>query len=141
MIFAFVLGVLGIIAATFLLLFLFISSLFAQLSGWSQLAARYGRNAPEDVWTMFRESVKIGPVRYRRIVRACPCPEGLFLGIGFLLRHKTICIPWTDFWDFHTTTFYRRPCMGMRAGKPPIATILLSNNLYRAMWPYLRACQ
>lgn len=133
----FVLGVLLIILVSFLLLFWFISWLFGRLSGWNRLAARYGCRAPKGVWTYSRESARIGPVRYRRIVKAGLTQEGLFLSVSSIVRHKAICIPWAEFGDFQSEKLYWRACMRMSVGKPPIATLLLSTDLYRAMHPYL----
>jgi hypothetical protein len=133
----FVLSVLLIILVSFLLMFWFISCLFGRLSGWNRLAARYGCRAPEGVWTFFRESARIGPIRYRRIVKAGLRPEGLFLSISSIVRHKAICIPWAEFGDFQPEKLYWRPCMRMSVGEPQISTLLLSADLYRAMHPYL----
>ncbi len=133
----FVLGVLLIILVSFLLMYGFLSWLFGWLSGWNRLAARYGCRAPEGVWTFLHESVRVGPVRYRRIVKAGLGPEGLFLSISSIVWHKAICIPWTEIGDFQPETFYRRACMRMSVGKPQISTLLLSPDLYRAMHPYL----
>jgi hypothetical protein len=133
----FVLGVLLIILASLLLMFWGISWLFGRISGWNRLAAQYGCKAPEGVWTFFRESARIGPVRYRRIVKAGLRPEGLFLSISSIVRHKTICIPWAEFGGFQSEKLYWRDCMRMSVGKPQISTLLLSTDLYRAMYPYL----
>ena len=129
-------GVLLTVLVTFGLLFGLISLLFIRLSGWNRLAARYGCSPPEGVWTIVLESATVGIVRYRRIVKAGLRMEGLYLMIGFL-GHRTICIPWSDLGEFQSGRIYRRPGMRMTAGKPPIARLVLSMDLYRAMYPYL----
>jgi hypothetical protein len=134
---AFVLGVLAIILLALLSMLWLISRLFSVLSGWNRLAVSYGCMAPDDAWTFSRESIKVGPVRYRRIAKAGLKPEGLFLAVGGIIRHKPICIPWTDLGDIHTAKFYQKPCMHLAVGKPPITELLLSNDLYRAMYPFL----
>jgi|WetSurMetagenome_2_1015567.scaffolds.fasta_scaffold30007_3 hypothetical protein len=137
MIAAFVLGILSIVLLTFLGLLWLISRLFVFLSGWNRLTAVYGYGAPDGVWTFFRESIKVGAVRYRRVAKAGLKPEGLILAVGGIIRHKPICIPWADMGDIHSARFYQRPCMHLTVGKPPITELLLSNELYRAMYPYL----
>jgi hypothetical protein len=131
-----VLGVFLTVLLTLGLLFGLISYLFMQLSGWSKLAARYGCNPPDGVWTIVGKSATVGIVRYRRIVKAGLRTEGLYLRIGFP-GHKAICIPWSDFGEFQPGSIYRQPGMRMTAGKPPIAKLMLSMDLYRAMWPHL----
>ena len=137
MIVAFVLGILLIVLLTFLSMLWLISRLFVFLSGWNRLTALYGHSARDDAWTFFRESIKVGPVRYRRVAKAGLKPEGLILAVGGIIRHKPICIPWTDLGDIHSAQFYQRPCMHLTVGKPPITELLLSNELYRAMYPFL----
>jgi hypothetical protein len=137
MIAAFALGVPAIILLTLLVMIWLISRLFSVLSGWNRLAACYGCIAADDAWTFFRESIKVGPVRYRHIAKAGVKPEGLLISVGGIIRHKPICIPWTDMGDIHVAQFYQRPCMHLTVGKPPITELLLSNDLYRAMYPFL----
>lgn len=137
MIAAFVLGVLAVVLLAFLCLLWFISGLFLVLSGWNRLVVCYGCIAPDDTWNFSRESIKVGPVRFRRVARARLKPEGLFLAVGGIIRLKPICIPWTDLGDIHPDQFYQRPCMHLTVGKPPITELLLSNDLYRAMHPFL----
>lgn len=137
MIAAFVLGILLVVLLAFLGMLWLLSRLFVFLSGWNRLTALYGFSAPEDAWTFFRENIKVGPVRYRRVAKAGLKPEGLILAVGGIIRHKPICIPWTDLGDIHSAQFYHRPCMHLSVGKPPITELLLSNELYRAMYPFL----
>jgi hypothetical protein len=134
---AFIFGVLGIVLAWFLILFWLISYLFTRLSGWGRLVSLYGSNLSSDIWAVAHESVKIGNVRYRRIVKAGLQPEGLYLSVGWLMHHKAVCIPWNDFNNFQPATFYWQPCMQMSVGTPAMATIILSNHLYGQMHPFL----
>jgi hypothetical protein len=137
MIAAFVLGILLLVLLTLIGMIWLLSKLFVLLSGWNRLTASYSYNAPDEAWTFFRENIMVGPVRYRRVAKAGLKPEGLILAVGGIIRHKPICIPWTDLGEIHSAQLYRRPCMHLTVGKPPITELLLSNELYRAMYPFL----
>lgn len=138
---AFVLSVIiGNLACLFLL-FELVHWILGALSGWHRLARTYGCSPPGDVWTVSRDSGRVGFIRYYRCVRAGVRAEGLYLAVTGLLRHKPLLIPWRDVRSPRQIAIYGRPCYAFDAGDPGNCEIVVSGALYRMMYPYLGGCR
>ena len=123
----------------FLAIFLLVSWIFSLISGWGRLAAVYRCGSTAGVPMMRRESVSVGPARYRRCARVAFRPEGLYVAVALLRLHPPLCIPWREFRQFEPAMFYRQPSMKITVGDPPRGTILLPMHLYQLAYPYLTA--
>lgn len=118
-----VLAILGGICVWGLLLWTGLRALFAKLSGWNRLAARYRAAGAEPSWQWRGQTVKVGLVRYRRTIRLAAAAEGLHLAETGLLRHPALCIPWCEMTRARPSSFYGRPSVEVSVGMPAIGTI------------------
>ncbi len=108
--------VLGGIVGSGVLLFLAIRRMLDRLSGWTELAARYGARQAPAAWQWRHQTIRVGSVRYRRSMRIAAQPEGLYLDEAGILNHPVLCIPWSELRKAAPARFYGRPSMRVEAG-------------------------
>ena len=133
----FVLAVVGSCLSSLAAGFYLIGRLFAHLSGWSRLEARY-LCAPPPAWMFLRQTAGAGAIRFRRAVDIQPAPEGLYLGARVIFRLRPVLIPWSEIEIAGQQTIYRRPTMGLAIGRPVLATLSIPLAAYNAALPWLR---
>lgn len=130
-----VLAILGGICVWGLLLWMGLRALFAKLSGWNRLAARYRAAGAEPSWQWRGQTVKVGLVRYRRTIRLAAAAEGLHLAETGLLRHPALCIPWCEMTRARPSSFYGRPSVEGRWGcRPSAQSSSTRRSSTRSIW-------
>lgn len=122
---------------------------------WAGLAERYPpvestASAVAAPSARHRQTIQIGPVRWKRCVSVCITPEGLHLIMpspGALLRvlglmGKTpIFIPWADIVGAEPGRLFMLPGYRLLIGNPLLATVTVYAELYSAIYPYLPGAQ
>jgi hypothetical protein len=112
--------------------------LFQKLSGWDALVERYQAAVPSSGQAYAKQTVQVGPVRYRRCVTVHVGEEGLFLQPRFLLaRYPAITIPWHEIVRVEDAMLYWRPAKRLSIGKPEVGTVTVLRSLYALMQSYL----
>lgn len=131
-----VVAIVGGITIQGLLIWTLIRLLFTVLSGWKQLASRYGARRVPACWHWSGQTVRVGSVRYRRCMRVAAESDGLYLAGYRLLRHPPLCIPWSEIHDPATATIYGRPAVSVSVGTPPSGKLEFPLDLYSAIWTW-----
>jgi hypothetical protein len=113
-------------------------SFFARISNLHKLAARYPAAEPPQGTPLHKQTVQVGPVRFRRCVTLQIGDAGLYLQVRApLSRHPPVQIPWTEITPVGTTRIYWRPAMLLSVGSPEIATLRVQMDLFERLRPYL----
>ena len=107
---------------------------FARVSGWSKLAGIYPAGPPPEGQRFARQTVQVGPVRFRRSTTVVIGPQGLYLAA---LGNPPLLIPWSEVREVRRTTLYWQRAMVLRIGDPLVGTITVGLVLYTAIKPYL----
>jgi len=112
--------------------------LFAQMSELTRLARHYpATERPEGV-ERFKQTVKIGAVRYRSCVMVTVGPQGFYLWVRPPLgRSLAVLIPWDEVREIQRTRLYGRRAMRLSIGNPVVGTVTVYEELFRLMVPYL----
>jgi hypothetical protein len=104
----------------------------------------YGAGAEPDGKKLTRQTIKVGPVRWRRCVTVILNPAGLYLQVGrsngilALRRHPPVFIPWAHLKTPRPGWLYLgQEAVQLSVGFPEIATITFPTGLYREMTAYL----
>jgi hypothetical protein len=124
---------------------LLVYSLFARISGWTVLAKRYGVVTEPEGRKLTRQTIKIGPVRWRGCVTVIISQGGLFLALRnskvktLLSRHPPLFIPWKELKDprpgwLHTGG----EATLVSVGFPEIETLTLPSGLYKEIVGFLQ---
>jgi hypothetical protein len=108
--------------------------LFAQLSGWHRLEQSFACEIEERLWTHHAETIRVGPIRFRRCVSAGVQPEALYLRAMAIFRFRALRIPWGRLSGFQPDHVYNRPAMRFTVGG---STIVVDMPLYAAMYPHV----
>ena len=113
-------------------------SVFARISNLHKLAARYPATEPPQGTPLRKQTVQIGPVRFRRCVTLQVSDTGLYLWVRPpLSRHPPVQVPWTEITPVGTTRIYWGRAMLLSVGKPELATIRVQMDLFERLQPYL----
>ena len=107
---------------------------FARVSGWNKLAGLYPVGPPPEGQRFARQTVQVGPVRFRRSTTAVISPQGLYLAA---LGNPPLLIPWSEVREVRATTLYWQRAMTLRIGNPLVGTITVGLVPYTAIKPYL----
>ena len=111
---------------------------FTQMSGLDTLVKRYPATEPSQGTRLDKQTVQIGPVRYRRCVTVQIDDAGLTLWVRPPLgRHLAIRIPWSELVPRSETRIYWARAMLLSVGQPEIATLRVQMGLYERLRPYL----
>jgi len=144
-----VLLVVGILVVTFVWLIVLMSVLFwffRRQSRWTQLAERYPA-PPGPVGTLHRgQTVKVGPVRWRRSMTVGLGESGLYLepvmsmgSLRGLIGHPPLLIPWSEVRVVGPGHIYLLwECTELAVGEPKITSLTVPNGLLALLQPYLR---
>lgn len=120
----------------FLLICWLLRIVFLRLSGWNTLRASYAAQSPDGGWSLRGQSATVGPIRFRRIVRAACTDRGLYLAVSGLAPLPPVCIPWAHIRAVHAAEFYRKPVFRLTLD-PPSPTLQVSPALMASIRPRL----
>ena len=109
---------------------------FARVSGWNKLAGLYPAGPPPEGQRLARQTVQVGPVRFRRSTTVVISPQGLYLAA---LVNPPLLIPWSEVREVRATTLYWQRAMTLRIGNPLVGPITVGLVLYTAILPTLLA--
>jgi hypothetical protein len=121
-------------------MFLLLTTLFRGLSGWGRLAELYRTDVPPAEGTFRRQTVRVGPVRFRRSMSVGVSAAGLYLAPSwpFVRQHPPVLIPWEAVSRVDETSFYWRTYKNLHIGEPEITAVAVESSVYAAMQPHLR---
>jgi hypothetical protein len=115
-------------------------SLLFKFSGLPDLAAEYpfqGGNKPGGE-LLTKQTVKVGPVRYRRCVNVSISPLGLYLAVlPPIGKQATVLIPWAAITSSQVSTLYSRKAVKLFVGQGNRKNITVYFELYKSMQSYL----
>jgi hypothetical protein len=114
--------------------------LFAKAGGLFRLAERYPAGAEPEGIKSTRQTVQIGPVRYRFCTTVVISPAGLYLWPRpALSRYSPLLIPWDAITKCEEARLYWQKAMRLTVGEPPAATVTIYAALFEALRAYLPA--
>ncbi len=145
---AIVVMVVGILVGVFVMLVVMMSiiyGVFRGQSGWDALAARFAATQGPVGQLYERQTIKVGPVRWRWSMRVGLSEYGLYLEpampIGPLravVRHPPLLIPWSELYIVGPGHIYLLwECTELGVGNPKIASLTVPNGLLALLQPYL----
>ena len=112
---------------------------FARLSGYDQLKKRYPASGKLEGPAYARQTVQIGPVRYRRCVTVHISDRGLYLQPRILLtRYPPVLIPWDEIKRVTDSRIYWARAKRLSIGEPEVGTVTVPMGLYALIQPRLR---
>jgi hypothetical protein len=114
---------------------------FAQMSGLLRLAERYPASQSPEGPALTRQTVQIGPVRYRRCATVQIGPSGLYVWPRPILsKYPAMRIPWGEIQRVqHAWIYVSMGAMLLSIGAPEVGTIRVPMSLFAQMQPYLTA--
>jgi hypothetical protein len=118
------------------------TGLLFRISGLPRLVAEYPfRDGQAPAGEMLhKQTVKVGPVRYRRCVTVNISTQGLYLAVlPPLGKQATVLIPWIDITSVEVATLYGRKAARLLIGQGELASITVYSELFRSMQPHLRS--
>lgn len=113
--------------------------LFTRLAGWNRLTARYGVKAEPPGPRLTRQTLKVGPVRWRLCVTMILAEQGLYLhprpALGAVLGGpRPLIIPWGDFKRPRNGHLYLGwKAVEMSIGEPEMAAVTFPLALYEQL--------
>ncbi len=111
--------------------------IFRRMSGWNKLTDRWGTKTEPPGTRLTRQTVKVGPVRWRFCVTMVLGEPGLYLRPSpFLGRIQPILVPWPELKrprDGHLYVGWK--AVEMSIGDPEIAAITFPLALYERLTP------
>lgn len=111
---------------------------FEQVSGWAKLAKQYPATLEPRGPIHTKQTVQIGPVRFRRCVTVSLGPQGLWLWARPLLsRYSPMLIPWGEVKGTQRTRIYWAPALLLYIGAPEVGTIRVRGQLMAIVQTYL----
>ena len=119
------------IPAAGVLLYLLIRGSLDRLSGWNQLAALYPARQAPAAWNWEHQTIRVGAVRYRRVMRIAVQAERLYLDEAGVPRHPVLYIPWSELRNPAASRLYGQAAVKLEAGP---GTIELPVRLYEAIF-------
>jgi len=135
---------LAIVAAVVAVVVVFVLPRIAQhMQGggsWSGLAKRFGVRPREIEGAFRRQSLKVGQVLWRNCVTVAAPVDGLYLEVKApmpFLAKPPLLIPWSQFGSVEIVRLFWQDSYQLGVGRPPIATITLSGDLYHRIAPRL----
>jgi hypothetical protein len=114
---------------------------FGQISGLLRLAERYPAPQPPEGRAFTRQTLQIGPVRYRRCVTVQIGPSGLCVWPRPILsNYPAFLIPWDEIKRVqHTWIYISMGAMLLSIGAPEVGTVRVPMSLFRQIEPSLAA--
>ena len=147
-----VLGLTAFVALILLCLAGFLAllySIFARTSGWSALAQKYGAASEPEGRKLVRQTLKLGPVRWRLCMTVILSQRGLYLAAQSRIPvpspwgrryHPPLLIPWSEFKSPRQGRLYLGwQAVEMSIGEPQMAVITFPQGLYNEMAGYIPA--
>jgi len=113
--------------------------IFQHLSRWKTLADRFPAiYLPEDQ-ALKRQTVQVGPVRFRRCTTVHIAPGGLYLRPDMFFRsYQPVLIPWAEIVDVETSHIYVwETAKKLSVGRPVVGAIIVTDRLFRLIKPHL----
>jgi len=112
--------------------------IFARISGYRKLAAIYPASGPAQGLALSRQTVQIGPVRFRRCVTVHICETGLRLQPRVVFQeYVPVEIPWDEISGALPSKVYGQPATLFTIGDPRVGTISVKTDLSRKIEPKL----
>jgi len=120
-------------------LYYLITRFFVSSSGLGRLMEAYPAPMTPAGPLLRRQTIRLGPVRWRRCVNIAVAPEGLYLEVRQTFTNfKPLLIPWEQIQPAGETLLYWQRAMRLAIGEPAITNLVIFPDLYQAMRPYLR---
>ena len=111
---------------------------FARLSGFARFSERYPASGKLEGPAYARQTVQIGPVRYRRCVTVHVSDRGLYLQPRILLtRYPPVLIPWDEIKGVTDTRIYWARAKRLSIGEPQVGAVSVQMGLYALIQSYL----
>ena len=96
---------------------------------WRRLVDAYPSAAPPAATLAPKQTLQIGPVRYKRCVTVGVADDGLYLAIG----KRSALVPWAEVKSIGRATLYWQNAPVLTVGDPPLATIAVPAALFEPM--------
>ncbi len=111
---------------------------FAKLSGLDDLARCYPSADPPPNRALPKQTVQIGPVRFKRCATVGAGAQGLHLQVKHLLSsYPPVLIPWQEIATVEETRLYRQKAMRLTIGAPEKGVITMPMELFDLLSPFL----
>jgi hypothetical protein len=115
-----------------------LAGMLTRASGLDRLVANFPAPYQPQGLVRARQTIKIGPVRWRNVVTVVLSSEGFYLSPKPIFsNHKPVLIPWREIRGWRETRLYWQRAITMSVGEPQIAEITVLQDLYGPMQPYL----
>ena len=112
--------------------------IFTQFSGYDRLVKRYPAEGEPEGQAYTKQTVQIGPVRYRRCVTVHISSKGLYLQPHiFMIRYSPVLIPWNEVVRVENAMIYWGQARRLTVGEPEVGTVAMQMGLLRLIQPYL----
>ena len=112
---------------------------FGKIGGLDGLARRYPAIHQPQGNQLTEQTIRVGPVRFRRCVTVSIEPEGLYLWVRLIMSNYTpILIPWDEVKVTQGAIIYWQKAVQMSIGTPQVATVAVKMNLFRLIEPHLK---
>ena len=112
---------------------------FGRIGSLDGLARRYPATHQPQGDQLTKQTVRFGPVRFRRCVTVSIEPEGLYLWVRPIMSNYTpILIPWDEVKAIQEAIIYWQKAVQMSIGTPLVATVAVKMKLFRLIEPHLR---
>ena len=105
--------------------------IFSRISGIDKLAEKFPAAGTPSGQEFKKQTIQIGPVRYRNCLTVIINSSGLYLLVTapFIKTHE-IFIPWEEFYNVGSTRLYSQKAVKLNIGKPSIGTISVYESLH-----------
>jgi hypothetical protein len=111
---------------------------FARISGLNRLARQYPATSQPEGPGHAKQTVQIGPVRFRHCVTVHLSAQGLYLRPRPVLsRYPAILVPWGEVGRVQDARIYWGRAKRLSIGEPEMGTIAVQMDLFRSIKPYL----
>lgn len=111
---------------------------FAKMSGITALARCYpaADSPPDRIFP--KQTVQIGPVRFKKCATVGMCPQGLHLQVKYwLAEYPPILIPWREIATVEETRLYWQKAMRLVIGATEKAVITMPMELFHRLSAFL----
>ena len=104
--------------------------LFQKISGWDKLVKQYRAVDPPTGKEYTKQTVQIGPVRYRRCVTVHISDQGFYLQPRLVLaRYPAVLIPWDEITRVTDSRIYWGRAKRLSIGEPEIGTVAVQMGI------------
>ena len=112
--------------------------LFERFSHLPALITQYATTQAPKTYSLTRQTIQIGAVRYRNCVAVAIDPQGLYLRINTVFKkYPQICIPWKAFNTMQASRIYAKQAIQFSIGEAEVGTLRIPDSLYQQIIPYL----